>query len=281
MTSQKEMSIGFAGGGYMAQAIIRGLLQAGHNPNKICVADPSAEQRDAVNCIEKRVVTTADNSRLAAGSDVLVLAVKPQIIPEVAQELGNQQRALRQVVVSIAAGITLATLEKCLGAGTQIVRVMPNQPALAGQGISGLCANEPTDELGRSAAEYLITATGQAVWVADENLMDAVTAVSGSGPAYFYLLMEILHDVAMEFGFDTETARKLSIQTALGAATVAAQSADELAVLRERVTSPGGTTAAALESLDKAGIHDIFRKAVNAARERSIELGKVGKDAPA
>ncbi len=232
MTSQTEMSIGFAGGGNMAQAIIRGLLQAGHNPNKICVADPSAEQRDSVNCIDKRVVTTADNSRLAAGSDVLVLAVKPQIVPEVARELGSQQRAVRQVVVSVAAGVTLATLEECLGADTQIVRVMPNQPALAGQGISGLCANEATDELGRTAAEYLITATGQSVWFADESLMDAVTAISGSGPAYFYLLMEILHDIAMEFGFDTATARKLSVQTALGAATVASEGPDELAVLR-------------------------------------------------
>ena len=278
MTSQTEMSIGFAGGGNMAQAIIRGLLQAGHNPNKICVADPAAAQRDAVDRIDKRVVTTADNSRLAAGSDVLVLAVKPQIIPEVAQELGNQQRAVRQVVVSVAAGITLSALEKCMGAGTQIVRVMPNQPALAGQGISGLCANTATDELGRAAAEYLMTATGEAVWFDDESLMDAVTAISGSGPAYFYLLMEILHDVAMEFGFDSPTARQLSVQTALGAATVASGSAEELAALRARVTSPGGTTAAALESQDKAGVRDIFRTAINAARKRSVELGKPDQD---
>jgi len=180
----------------------------------------------------------------------------------------------RPAADSVAAGFTLAPLRGWLGNNAAIVRVMPNQPALIGEGMSGLCATVDVDSTGRAAVNYLLAATGHTAWFEDESLMDGVTALSGSGPAYFYLLMEIMQNVAIELGFDTATARLLSTQTALGAATVAAGTKDELAQLRERVTSPGGTTAAALKKLENAGIRAIFRSALLAARDRAIELGK-------
>jgi pyrroline-5-carboxylate reductase len=152
--------------------------------------------------------------------------------------------------------------------------VMPNQPALVGEGMSGLYATAAASQADKDLAHYLLAATGKATWFEDEKLMDAVTAISGSGPAYFYLIMEIMQEVAGEFGFDAQTARELATQTALGAARVARQDTTELATLRERVTSPGGTTAAALNALENAGIRDIFRSALTAARDRSIALGQ-------
>jgi pyrroline-5-carboxylate reductase len=155
---------------------------------------------------------------------------------------------------------------------------MPNQPALIGAGMSGLCATQSVDSEGRKVADYLLAAAGKTAWFEDERQIDAVTAVSGSGPAYFYLVMEIMQDVACELGFTADTARTLATQTALGAASVAARSDEDLETLRQRVTSPGGTTAAALASLESGGIRDIFRTAILAARDRSIELGGPTKD---
>ena len=273
MSDYNKISIGFVGGGNMAQAIIRGLLSSGHSGSHITVMDPSAEQRDAIAAIDNSIKLSTDSAELARHCDLLVLAVKPQIMADVAEALGQQQRPAHQVIVSVAAGITLKSLCGWFGESASIVRVMPNQPALAGKGMSGLCATAAVDGLGRTAADYLMAATGEAAWFEDESLLDAVTAISGSGPAYFYLIMEIMQDVAHEFGFTTEVARMLSTQTALGAATVATRGDDELATLRQQVTSPGGTTAAALTALEEAGIRDIFRKALIAARDRSVELG--------
>jgi pyrroline-5-carboxylate reductase len=160
------------------------------------------------------------------------------------------------------------------GTDSALVRVMPNQPALVGEGMSGLCASSKVSDSGKASATYVMEATGKALWFTDESLMDAVTAVSGSGPAYFYLVMEIMQEVAEELGFDKATARTLCIQTALGAGRVASATDDDLAALRERVTSPGGTTEAALKSLEASGIRDMFRSALRAAKDRSIELGK-------
>jgi pyrroline-5-carboxylate reductase len=269
-----SLTIGFIGGGNMAQAIIRGLLNAGHPPANISVADPSVTQRTVISGIDEGLLVTPDNAYVAKSVEVLVLAVKPQLMAKVAADLGIQTRPAQQIIVSVAAGITLDSLRSWFGTNIAIARVMPNQPTLVGQGMSGLCATNNTDTAARAAVNYLLAATGQTVWFEDESLMDGVTALSGSGPAYFYLLMEIMQDVATELGFDTTTARLLSTQTALGAATVAAGTQDELAQLRERVTSPGGTTAAALESLESAGIRTIFRSALLAARHRAIELGK-------
>ena len=258
----------------MAQAIIRGLLRAGHTAGHLSVMDPAAEQRKAIAAIDGSISVTQDSGDLANQSDLLVLAVKPQIMADVAMNLGNRQRPEQQVIVSVAAGITLESLRGWFGESASIVRVMPNQPALVGEGMSGLCATAAVAAPGRAAAGYLMAAVGKAAWFDDEKLMDAVTAISGSGPAYFYLLMEIMQDVALELGFTPDSARMLSTQTALGAASVAAEGSDNLATLREQVTSPGGTTAAALTVLEADGIRDIFRKALLAARDRSVELGE-------
>jgi len=278
MSDYGEVNIGFVGGGNMAQAIIRGLLRAGHSASRLSVADPSDEQRKAVAAINAAIRLTEDGTELAGRCDLLVLAVKPQIMGDVATMLGQQERPAQQIIVSVAAGVTLESLRSWFGNNAAIIRVMPNQPALAGEGMSGLCATATVDNTGRAAADYLMSATGKAAWFDDESLMDAVTAISGSGPAYFYLCMEIMQDVAREFGFTADIARLLSTQTALGAATVASHSADDLAALRKQVTSPGGTTAAALSTLEEAGIRDIFRKALIAARDRSVELGQAHKE---
>ena len=277
MSDHSKLNIGFIGGGNMAQAIIRGLLKAGHTASCLSVMDPSADQRNAIAGINDSINVTKESTALANHCDLLVLAVKPQIMADVAAALGKQDRPAQQTIVSVAAGITLESLRGWFGKTASIVRVMPNQPALAGEGMSGLCATAAVNAAGRAAADYLMAAAGKAAWFDDESLMDAVTAISGSGPAYFYLVMEIMQDVAQEFGFAADTARMLSTQTALGTATVATGSSDELARLREQVTSPGGTTAAALAALDEAGIRDIFRKALIAARDRSIELGQLSK----
>jgi pyrroline-5-carboxylate reductase len=166
-------------------------------------------------------------------------------------------------------------MQSWFGQDAALVRVMPNQPSLVGEGMSGLCASASVNENGRALANYVMEATGTSAWFEDEQLMDAVTAISGSGPAYFYLVMEIMQQVAEEFGFDKATARTLATRTALGAGMVAAGSDEELAELRERVTSPGGTTAAAIQSLEASDIRETFRKALTAARNRSIELGKI------
>jgi pyrroline-5-carboxylate reductase len=269
-----NIHIGFIGGGNMAQAIIRGLLQASHPAKKISVADPVPEQQQVIAKLDGEIIFTNDNASLAEQCDVLVLAVKPQIMNTVASSLGQINRPASQVVISVAAGITLEAMSGWFGAGSALIRVMPNQPALIGEGMSGLCATSHVSDSGKDQATYVMEATGKALWFDDEKLMDAVTAVSGSGPAYFYLVMEIMQEIAEEFGFDKATARTLSVQTALGAGHVAAASDEELSTLRKRVTSPGGTTEAALKKLEDSGIRDMFRTALQAARNRSLELGK-------
>jgi pyrroline-5-carboxylate reductase len=269
-----NIQIGFIGGGNMAQAIIRGLLQAGHPAGNICVADPAAEQQQAIAGLDKGIALADDNTSLVKGCDVLVLAVKPQIMGDVVTPLGQIDRPVDQVIVSVAAGVTLESMTGWFGADSALVRVMPNQPALIGEGMSGLCANSNVSNSGKALAAYVMEATGKALWFDDESLIDSVTAVSGSGPAYFYLIMEIMQEVAEELGFDKATARTLCVQTALGAGRVAAATDEDLATLRERVTSPGGTTEAALKTLEASGIRDMFRDALHAARDRSLELGK-------
>jgi pyrroline-5-carboxylate reductase len=258
----------------MAQAIIRGLLQAGHPAVNISVADPSADQQKSIAALDTDISISDDNLNIASEADVLVLAVKPQIMAEVAAPLGQMELPAGQVIMSIAAGITLASMQSWFGQDAALVRVMPNQPSLVGEGMSGLCASTSVNENGRALANYVMEAAGTSAWFEDEQLIDAVTAISGSGPAYFYLIMEIMQQVAEEFGFDKATARTLAVRTALGAGMVAAESDEDLAELRERVTSPGGTTAAAIHSLEASGIRETFREALTAARNRAVELGK-------
>lgn len=272
--NRQEILVGFIGGGNMAQAILRGLLNAGHHADAILVADPDPQQHSILAALNQDLAVTADNNMVANRARILILAVKPQGLPEVARALADSGLADDATVLSVAAGVTLDSLHSWLGASTQIVRMMPNQPAFVGAGVSGLSARTTTGESSRALAGYVAESVGDAVWLQDERLMDAITAVSGSGPAYFYLLMEMLAKSAEEFGFDAGTARRIAVQTAYGAGKLALEETLAPAELRERVTSAGGTTAAALESLENDGIRDIFRKALIAARDRAEQLGR-------
>lgn len=273
-TDFRQQTVGFIGGGNMSQAIVRGLLAAGHAGSHIHIAEPAAAQRKAIGQFAPEIHLTGDNRTVAATAAVLVLAVKPQIMQQVTKELAQAGRPTDQLIISVAAGITLASLQQWLGSDRHVVRVMPNTPALVGAGMAGLCANSKVDEQGKQLADYVMTATGKVVWFDDESLLDAVTAVSGSGPAYFFLVMEMLQQVAEELGIPAETARLLSTQTALGAAQVAAIDPESLAQLRQRVTSPGGTTEAAIKVMEQQDLRGTFRAALLAAHERSVELGR-------
>ncbi|WKZ13108.1 MAG: pyrroline-5-carboxylate reductase [Gammaproteobacteria bacterium] len=271
--SERNLQIGFVGGGNMARAMVAGLLRAGHEPACIAIAEPATAARESLAALHPQLQVTDASASAAVGAGVLVLAVKPQVIPAVLGELAGLRRPPGQLLVSVAAGITLATLQRGVAPGGAAVRIMPNQPALVGAGMSVLVAAVGVGAAQRAQAQYIAAATGQALWVNDESLMDAVTAVSGSGPAYFYLLMEAMEEAAVALGLPMETARTLVRQTALGAAGVAVATGGGLAPLRDSVTSPGGTTAAALAVLDAAGWREALKRAITAARDRGAELG--------
>ncbi|HET9484046.1 MAG TPA: pyrroline-5-carboxylate reductase [Xanthomonadales bacterium] len=265
------MRIGFVGGGNMARSLLGGLVAHGHPRGALRVSEPNAALRDAlardfaVECID-------DNLALARQSDVVVLAVKPQVMAAVCRVIAPALAERRILLVSIAAGITIAQLERLLGAGQPVVRAMPNTPALIGEGIAGLVANEHADASQRAQAATILEAAGRVVWIERESLMDAVTAVSGSGPAYFFLLIEALEAAAVEQGLPPAVARELTLQTALGAARMAREAADPPATLRERVTSPGGTTQAALDAFEAGGFRALVATAVARATERGRTL---------
>jgi len=265
-----KSTIGFIGGGNMARALLAGLLRAGHAPAALRIADPDPAQHERLRELSPELGVSADNVAVTAAAEVIVLAVKPQVLAAVARAMAPRAG---QLVVSVAAGVTLPTLENWLGAGTPCVRVMPNQPALVGAGMSVLCATPSVSDAQREQAGYLAGAGGATAWVDDEGQMDAVTAVSGSGPAYFYLLMEILEDTARDMGIAPDIARLLAVQTAFGAGMTARETGTPPAELRQMVTSPGGTTQAALESLESGDVRRLFATALEAARRRSIELG--------
>jgi len=271
-----NLTIGLVGAGNMARALIRGLLKSGHPASHLQAADPDAAQRAEVAGLHPAIVTGAGNAEVAAVADVLVLAVKPQLMASVAKQVAGAPRPAGQLILSVAAGITLDSLRGWFGGDAPLVRVMPNQPATIGAGISGLAASAAVSERNRQVAEYVASATGRAVWLKDEALMDAVTAVSGSGPAYFYLLMEHMERAAVELGMPAELAATLTRETALGAARLVSETGTEPAVLRAAVTSPGGTTAAALQVFEAAKLGAVVRAALTAARDRSLELGKSG-----
>ena len=254
----------------MAQAIIRGLIRAGHPPERIAVANPGSEKLHAVSALAKGIFVSNDNRTVAERSDTVVLATKPPYIKQVAGEIADTRPAL---VISVAAGIKLADIEGALLPGTPVVRNMPNQSAILGLGLSGLVGNSAVDSASRELASYIAQATGELVWLDNESLMDAITAISGSGPAYFYLLLEMLEAGAIQYGFSPDIARKLAVQTGLGATALAGQETCSLAELRRRVTSPGGTTEAAITSLETNGLRRIFQQALDAARQKSIDLG--------
>jgi pyrroline-5-carboxylate reductase len=268
-------TIGFIGGGNMAQAIIGGLLSAGHRADRLLVSDPSETSLERIAQLDAAIVTGADNAATLARADCLVLAVKPQLAHDVLKPLADAPRPAEQLAISILAGVRLSSLRTLLTPTRAIVRVMPNQPALVGAGMSVLVASTDTTTRQKQIAEYVAGATGRAEWIDDESLMDAVTAVSGSGPAYFYLLTELIEATARDMGLPAQLAGVLARQTAHGAGRVAVESQLDLEALRASVTSKGGTTAAAITSFEKDGIRDIVGRALHAARDRSVELGAV------
>lgn len=270
----KHHTIGFIGAGNMARSLAGGLLNNAWSRDKLILSDPSPEQRAAVSDALGLTVLEK-NADVAARADVLVLAVKPQILRATAQALAATVQTKKPLVVSIAAGIRADDIQRWLGGNLAVVRVMPNTPALVGSGASGLFANRLTSDEQRDEAESILRAVGTTAWLRDEALMDVVTAVSGSGPAYILLVIEALEKAAIHHGLDHATARLLAIETAYGAAKMALEGGEEPATLRARVTSPGGTTEQAIKVLEQGGLTKLFDDAVAAAIQRARELGNL------
>lgn len=263
--------IAFIGAGNMAASLIGGLRAKGLDAAQIRASDPGAETRAKVQA-EHGIDVFADNAEAILGVDVIVLAVKPQAMKAVCQDLRSHLQG-NQLVVSIAAGITCASMRNWLG-DQPIVRCMPNTPALLRQGVSGLYATEEVSAQQRQQAEDLLSAVGIALWLEQEQQLDAVTAVSGSGPAYFFLLIEAMTAAGEKLGLPRETAAQLTLQTALGAAHMAVSSDVDAAELRRRVTSPAGTTEAAIKSFQANGFEALVEKALGAAAHRSAEMAE-------
>ena len=263
--------LAFIGGGNMARSLVGGLVAAGVDPATIRVADPSEAARTALaGDFGVRVFASAADA--AAGAGTWVFAVKPQVMREVCTGLSDAAQATRPLVVSIAAGITATQLDRWLGGGLPVVRAMPNTPALLGAGVTGLFANARVDAAGRTRAGQLLASAGVTVWIDDESRMDAVTATSGSGPAYVFLLAEAMEAAAIAEGLPPDAARTLAQQTLLGAARMLVESGEAPAELRRRVTSPGGTTQAAIEAFEAGGFRDLVACAIRAATRRGGEL---------
>lgn len=264
--------VGLIGGGNMARAIAGGLLRGGMHATDLFIAEPRPEQCDLLRQELYGAMVTEDNTAVASQAEVLLFAVKPQILKAVCVDLASAVRNSRPLIMSIAAGPRIDDIDRWLGGGNSVVRVMPNQPALIDQGISAMIANRRTGAGPRELAERIMSAVGQVVWVNTESDIDAVTAVSGTGPAYFYLLIDVMIDAGVRFGLDAATARTLAVETARGATALAAAETESMASMIERVRSPGGTTTAAFEQLDAADVRGIFAKAIEAARDRAVEL---------
>jgi len=264
----QELKIGFIGGGNMAEALIAGQIKGGHASGNICVSEPKQERRDflarqyGVRCVEQ-------NTDAATGADVLVLAVKPQQMQLALNGLSVRLKS-DATVISIAAGVNTASLHAWLGGQAHIVRVMPNTPALLGEGMSVLFSD--ADEIHKQRTEYVLHACGESLRVDNEKKMHAVTAVSGSGPAYFFLLAEVMQATGIKLGLDESMAAKLAAQTALGAGKMLVGSGRSAEALRQQVTSPGGTTQAAMDVMYEMGLPAAVRQAVLAASKRSEEL---------
>ena len=270
-TSNKQNTIAFIGGGNMARSLIGGLIARGTAAIDIRVSEPVEALREAL-AGDFGVNVGSDNSRAASGAGLWLLAVKPQVMRAVCEALAPLAQAERPLVVSIAAGITAAQLQRWLGGGVAVVRAMPNTPALLGAGVTGLFGSAEVDANGRERASNLLASAGRTVWIDDEARMDAVTAVSGSGPAYIFLLAEAMEAAALAEGLPAEAARTLVLETVLGAARMLTESGEDPAELRRRVTSPGGTTQAAIETFEAGGFRDLVAAAIRNATERGRQL---------
>lgn len=269
----KNSIITFIGGGNMASSLIGGLIADGCPPGNLWVTDLNQEKLDYL-ANQFSINTTTDNNEAVSKSDIVMLCVKPQIMHEVTSGIKNIVQEKKPMVISVAAGIRESNLQTWLGGNIAIVRVMPNTPALIQTGASGLYANTHVSDDQRNLAESILRAVGLALWLDDEAMMDTVTALSGSGPAYFFYVMEAMENAATNLGLEQKTAQLLTLQTALGAAKMALESSEDVAELRRRVTSPGGTTEQAINTLQSGQLEKLFADALSAAANRSKELAK-------
>jgi pyrroline-5-carboxylate reductase len=282
--SHTQPSIAFIGGGNMAEAIFAGLLRKGHPNSRIHVAEPVEERQAYLRERYPGLNVYSNGVAASQTADLIVVAVKPAVVPVVLSELRDLAHQKRPVFLSIAAGVRLVDMERWLCTNTTstdkqwrpaIVRCMPNTPALLGYGAAGAYANSVVTSSQRAMVEDTLNAVSQLVcWVTEESQLDAVTAVSGSGPAYFFLLMEAMEEAGVQAGLPRDISARLTAQTALGAAQMALQSKDNTAVLRQKVTSPNGTTYAAITHMERGRVPEILREAVKAAADRSAELGE-------
>ncbi len=269
------MKILIIGGGNMATSLIGGLVADDYPVERLIVADPDAGSRQRL-AGHFAIDVVDDNRRAVEAADVVILAVKPQVMRSVVREIaGLGEAGRRPLYVSIAAGVRSVQIERWLGGEAAIIRAMPNTPALVGSGATALFANPHVSAVQRDLAEFILRAVGLTIWVDDEAEMDAVTAVSGSGPAYLFYVMEAIEAAARGLGLPAETARLLTLQTTLGAARMAMESDEPIAELRRRVTSPGGTTERAIGVLEGAGVGEDIQRAVQAAYERSREISRL------
>jgi pyrroline-5-carboxylate reductase len=269
-----NITAAFVGGGHMGGALIRGLISRGMSPQKISVGEALQPRRIAL-ADELGVHVTADNREAVSGADVVVLAVKPQDMAGTAQALSDVFAQRQPLVLSIAAGIRVADVMSWCGPGVAVVRAMPNRPALIGAGATAMYSHPSLSEAHRSLAAQVLGAVGITVWVPDEDALDVVTALSGSGPAYFFLLAELMTDAAVKLGLEPASAQELAIQTLFGSGRMARDSDGDLARLRAEVTSKGGTTEAAVRSFEAANLRGIVAAALSAATERGREMAQV------
>lgn len=264
-------TICFIGGGNMAQSLIGGLIHNGYDSQHIIVSDPDSTRLQQLAELYS-VRTSVDNLPAVEAADVLLLAVKPQILAQVCQQLQPSVQQKQPLIISIAAGIRSTDIERWLGGNLPVVRTMPNTPSLIQAGATGLYANASTSTEQKAIAEQILQAAGLTLWVEKEALLDAVTALSGSGPAYYFLIMQAMQRAGEQLGLDAHSADLLARQTALGAARMATEGEDDPATLRAKVTSKGGTTAAAIASFEASQLDQIILRALTAARDRATEL---------
>ncbi|MFQ5608790.1 MAG: pyrroline-5-carboxylate reductase [Woeseiaceae bacterium] len=269
----RNNNVAFIGGGNMTRAFLGGLIESGVPAYELFVSEPADAARERLGQRYTGVTVYARNDKAVSAAGTVVFAVKPQDMRDVCTSLRDTVQATQPLIISIAAGTQIDSIDEWLGRGLSVVRVMPNQPAIHRLGVSGVFANDQTSIVERDRAEAIIGAISKVVHVAEESDLDTVTAVSGTGPAYFFLMIDMLIDAAVELGIERESAELLAVETAKGAAAIAESETESMQSLITRVTSPGGTTEAAFRVLEDAGIRDIFLAAVTAARDRSAELG--------
>lgn len=268
----KNIKTGFIGGGNMARSLIGGLIASGCPASSITVSDHDPEQLASIKS-DFQVNTVETNQSVVEAAEVIVLAVKPQVMKDVISPL-SAESVRDKLLVTIAAGIRTTAISDWLQTDCAIVRTMPNTPALVRSGATGMYANPACSEAQREIAESILRAVGLTLWVEDEDQLDAITALSGSGPAYLFLVMEAMEQAGIQLGLPADTARLLAVQTAFGASKLALEIEEDPAILRERVTSPGGTTEQAIRVFQEHHLIKIFEQAMTAARDRATELAE-------